>query len=143
MGLTRHLRSHLAGTRPGSAGALTVMFLVLTVASVHALCSVHLDGHGGAQAHDAGVHAAAATAQEAVVETAPEPLGGGSHGCSDQHDLTARCDPVLVSPGFLTTLPDRGAHRQPPAVVDQEHRAASSVADAEPPSLHALGISRT
>lgn len=141
MGLTRHLRSHLAGSRLGSAGALTVMFLVLTVASVHALCSVHLDGHGGAQAHDAGTHVA--NAQDAVVETAPEPLGGGSHGCSDQHDLTARCDPVLVSSGFLAALPDRGAHRHAPAVVDQDNRTASSVADAEPPSLHALGISRT
>jgi hypothetical protein len=112
------------------------MFLVLTVASVHALCGVHLDGHGGTQAH-------VANAQDAVVETAPEPLGGGSHGCSDQHDLTARCDPVLVSSGFVAALPDRGAHRQAPGVVDQDHRTASSVADAEPPSLHALGISRT
>ncbi|MGW2092592.1 hypothetical protein [Promicromonospora sukumoe] len=141
MGLTRHLRSHPAGTRPGSAGALTVMFLVLAVAGVHAVCGVHVDTHDGAQAHHAGAHVA--STQDAVVETAPEPLGGGSHGCSDQHDLTARCDPVLVSSGFLSALPDRGAQRHAPAVVDQEHRTATSVADAEPPSLHALGISRT
>lgn len=148
MGLTRHLRSLLAGPRRGAASVLTVMFLVLAVVSAHVLCSVQLDGetHSGAQAPDGGGQLAVydvASAHDAVVEVVPEPLGGDSHGCSDHHPVTTRCDPVLPPPLVLAVMPERTVQRLAPAVVHQDHRAASSAATAAAPSLHALGISRT
>ena len=128
--------------------ALTVMFLVLAVVSVHVLCSVHLDEHAhtGAQASDGGEVLAAhdvASAQDAAGEVVPEPLGGGSHGCSDHRAVTAQCDPILPAPLVLAAVPERTVQRIAPAAVHQDHRTATSVAVAAAPSLHALGISRT
>ncbi len=140
MSLTRRLRPLLAGTRRGSVSVLTVMLLVLTVVSVHALCSVHVDTHDGGEVLAAqGV----ASTQDPAVEVVPEPLGGASHGCSDHHSVTVRCDPVLPPSLVLAALPERTVQRLAPAAVHQDHRTASSVATAAAPSLHALGISRT
>lgn len=135
MSPTRRLRSLLAGTRRGSVSVLSVMIVALALVSVHVLCSVHLDrsdaGHGHGPA--AGVAA----------ETGSVPLGDESHGCGDHHSASAQCDPVLPSPVVSAVLPERTVQRTAPAAAYQDHRTADGVATPVPPSLHALGISRT
>ena len=139
MSPTRRLRSLLAGTRRGSVGVLSVMFVALALVSVHVLCSVHLErndaGHG---------HGEVSAATEATVPgTDSEPLGDESHGCGDHHSTSAQCDPLLPSPVVSAVLPERTVQRTAPAAAYLDHRTADGVATPVPPSLHALGISRT
>lgn len=147
MSLTCRLRSLLAAVRPGSTGVLSVMFLVLAVVSVHALCSVHVDEPQPGAGHTHGTSAVLAVdlagALEPAVEAEPEPLGGGTHGCGDHHTATAQCDPVLPAPLDLAVMPEPAAQRLAPAAAQQDHLALTSVVTAPAPSLHALGISRT
>ncbi|MFE7509208.1 hypothetical protein [Promicromonospora sp. NPDC057488] len=145
MSPARRLRSLLAGTRRGPVSVLSVMFVALALVSVHVLCSVHLErndaGHGhGEVAITTEVAAAAATA---VPGTSSAPLGDESHGCGDHHSTSAQCDPLLPSPVVSAVLPERTVQRTAPAAAYPDHRTADGVATPVPPSLHALGISRT
>lgn len=146
MNVTRRLRSLLAGARHGMSAVVAVMFLVLTVAGVHAVCSVHLDEHTHGAAHSHGDDGAPAAHGEvratAVQADALEPVGGSSSGCSDHERVTAQSDPLLLPAPVLATMPEPTAVRLAPTVVHRDHRTASTVT-ASAPSLHALGISRT
>ena len=122
---------------------LSVMFVALALVSVHVLCSVHLDrGHAG---HGHGeVPAVVSAAPAATVPgTGSEPLGDESHGCGDHHSTSAQCDPLRPSPVVSAVLPERTVQRTAPAAAYLDHRTADDVAAPAPPSLHALGISRT
>ncbi|MFI2488989.1 hypothetical protein ACH47X_18920 [Promicromonospora kroppenstedtii] len=140
MNPTRRLRPFLAGARRGSMSVLSVMFVALALVSVHVLCSVHLDrGHAG---HGHGEVPAVVSAAP-VPGTASEPLGDESHGCGDHHSTSAQCDPLRPSPVVSAVLPERTVQRTAPAAAYLDHRTADGVAAPVPPSLHALGISRT
>lgn len=128
------------------------MFLVLTVVSVHALCSVHLGEHAqdAAQAQDAGAVLTAhstthsvAEAGDAPAELVPGSLDGGPHGCSDRGPLIAQCDPVVPASLAPAAVPERSTQRIVAAIAHRARLTATGVADAAAPSLHALGISRT
>ncbi|MFI8526672.1 hypothetical protein ACIGB8_19605 [Promicromonospora sukumoe] len=151
MSPTRRPSSQLAGPRHGLAGAWAVLLLALAVVSVHVLCSVHLDEQAQGAGHS---HAASAlvSVDEAADEAAgdavgapavPEPAGGDSHGCSDHHQATAECDPVLPVPAGSAVLPDLTVRWQVPEAAHHASRVGPNGTVAAAPSLHALGISRT
>ncbi|WP_026365611.1 hypothetical protein [Promicromonospora sukumoe] len=142
MSPTRRLRSLLAGTRRGPVSVLSVMFVALALVSVHVLCSVHLDQGGAGHGHGE-VSAATAAAAAVVPGTESEPLGDESHGCGDHHSASAQCDPLVPSPVVSAVLPERTVQRTTPAAAYLDHRTPDGVATPVPPSLHALGISRT
>ncbi|WP_125777268.1 hypothetical protein [Antribacter gilvus] len=146
MSLTRHLRSLLADPRRETASVLTVMFLVLAVVSVHVLCNVHLDepAQSAGHSHQAPVpDAEQASAPTSVVEAAPAPLGGGSHGCSDHHSATAQCDPVTPTSPGPAVAPTSSVQWLVSDLAHAERAARHIGTVAAAPSLTALGISRT
>jgi len=147
MRLTRRLPSLLADPRRESANILTVMLVVLAVISAHVLCGVHLNeqAQGVGHSHEVAVQSAArapAAAETPVAEVAPAPLGD-SHGCSDHHSVTVRCDPVLQPPPGPAAVPELAMQWLVSDMAHHEPPVRSSVTVAAAPSLTALGISRT
>ncbi|WP_454852384.1 hypothetical protein [Promicromonospora soli] len=147
MNLTRRIRSFLAGSRREFAGVLTVMFLVLTLVGVPAVCDVPLDehGHSGTHTHAADQeHAApaAASTQDLAVEMGIGHHGGGPYDCSDD-PVTARYDRTLAPSPDLAAAQERAEPWHHAVGVSQERQVPTDQAVTAAPSLHALGISRT
>ncbi|MEV0894613.1 hypothetical protein [Promicromonospora sp. NPDC050262] len=143
MNLTRPARALLAEPRRGVTSVLAVMFLVLTVVGVQLLCGVHLDEAGHA-------HRESAVGQLAASGVAPAEAGGpsGHHGddpnhCSENRTVTARYDRTVSPSADLAGEPDLALRWLVPDIAHTQRGAASGVAVAAAPSLHALGISRT
>lgn len=126
---------------------LTVLFLVLTVVGMQALCSIHLDeaGHGGTHMDGAvGQHAAveAPAAQHAAEVTSGHDGEDPSH-CAESSPVTARYNRAVSPAVDLTGTPGLALQWLVPETAHYEPVTASGVAVAAAPSLHALGISRT
>ncbi|WP_454850073.1 hypothetical protein [Promicromonospora soli] len=153
MNLTRRIRSFLAGSRRGLASVLAVMFLVLTLVGVPAVCDVPLDehGHSGTRTYAADQeHAtlAAASTQDVAVEIVAVEMGIGHHGggpydCSDDSLVTARYDRTLAPSPDLAPAPERAEPWHHAPGVRRERRVPTDEVVTAAPSLHALGISRT
>lgn len=148
MNLTRALRSQFADPRRGFASLLTVMFLVLAVLGVQAVCSVHLDetGHSSTSAHDAvGQHTApaAATASDPTAHADSGHHGEGPSDCAEDRTVTARYDRTVSPSTDLAGAPPLAVQWLVPGIAPDGPRAPSGLAVAAAPSLHALGISRT
>ena len=146
MNLTRAARSLLAAPRRGFASVLTVMFLVLAVLGVQAVCGVHLDeAHSSTSAHGAvGQHSApaAATASDQASQADPEHPGDPNH-CSEDRTETARYDRTVSPSTDLAGVAPLAVHWLVPGITHHGPRAPSGQVAAAAPSLHALGISRT
>lgn len=129
------------------------MFLVLVVLGVQAVCGVHLDdaGHGTTSADGAaGHHAAQATVTtpDHVIAAAPGHHGGGHHGedpnhCAEDRTVTARSDRTVSPSMDLARVPPLAMQWLVPDIAEHCPKEPSGLAVAAPPSLHALGISRT
>ncbi|MFD2794488.1 hypothetical protein ACFS27_13355 [Promicromonospora vindobonensis] len=127
---------------------LTVMFLVLAVLGVQAVCGVHLDEAGHTSAlTDAGAGHHAASAGLGTSDQATE-ADLGHHGddpshCSEERTATARYDRTLSPFPDLAQAPDLAQQWLVPGIAHHAPRGPSGLAVAAAPSLHALGISRT
>lgn len=148
MNVTRVARSPLADPRRGFVSVLTVMFLVLAVLGVQAMCGVHLDeaSHGSAHMDDAaGHHAAPAMSDtsDQAIEVGPGHHGDDPSHCSEERTPTARYDRTLSPFPDLAQAPDLAQQWLVPGLAHHAPRAPSGLAVAAAPSLHALGISRT
>jgi hypothetical protein len=149
MNMTRRIRSLLAGSRRDPASVLTVMFLVLTVVGVQAVCSVHLDeaGHGAPHADAVVIQEQAvpgtASTQDPAVVSSPGHHGAGPDHCAEDRVVTARYDRTLSPVLDLATSPERTEPWFTCAPEREQRRVPKGMAVATAPSLHALGISRT
>ena len=148
MNLTRAACSQLADPRRGFASVLTVMFLVLALLGVQAVCSVHLDtpGHSSGAGHGTvGQHAApaAATASDQAVHTDLGHPGEAPSDCAEDRTVTARYDRTVSPSTDLDGAPPPAVQWHVPGIQPDRLRAPSGLAVAPAPSLHALGISRT
>ncbi|WP_454850157.1 hypothetical protein [Promicromonospora soli] len=148
MNLTRAARSTLADPRRGFASVLTVMFLVLAILGVQAVCGVHLDqaGHASAPLHGAvGQHAApaVATTPDQAAEAAPGYHDPDPTDCAEDRTENARYDRTLSPSTDLVGVAPTAVQWLVPDHTHLSPRASSDLVAAAAPSLHALGISRT
>jgi hypothetical protein len=147
MNLTFAARSPLADPRRGFASVLTVMFLVLAVLSVQAVCGVHPHEaeHSSASAYDSVGQQAAPPVATTLddVEMAPGHHGAGSHHCAEDRPVTARYERTQSPSTDLAEVPALAAQWLVPDIRLHAPRVPSGLAVAAAPSLHALGISRT
>jgi hypothetical protein len=148
MNLTRAARSLLADPRRGFASVLTVMFLVLAVLGVQAMCGVHLDeaDHGGGHAHAAvGQHVLpdVATASDHAAQADPEHPGEDPNACAEGSTVTARHDRTSSPSMDFSGAPSLALQWLVPDTAHHGPWVPSGSAVAAAPSLHALGISRT
>lgn len=148
MNLTRAARSQLADPRRGFASVVTVMFLVLALLGVQAVCSVHLDtaDHSSGATHGTvGQHAApaAAAASDQTAHSDRGHHGEDPSDCAEDRTVTARYDRTASPSTDLDGAPPRAVQWHVPGIAPDRPRAPSGLAAAPAPSLHALGISRT
>ncbi|MFI9486936.1 hypothetical protein ACIG47_11140 [Promicromonospora sp. NPDC052451] len=138
----RRLRALLAGPGPGSAGVLSVLFLVLAVLGGPVVCGIHSDEHPQAH-HGSAVEAASGPAGGLAPADRAEPTSdGGEAHCSDHGRATAQTDPVVSSSG-PAAVAEPAVQGIAPALAYPDHRTAPGVVRPAAPSLHALGICRT
>ncbi|MFI6428596.1 hypothetical protein [Promicromonospora sp. NPDC050880] len=146
MNLTRTARSPLAAPRRGFASDLTVMFLVLALLAVQAVCGVHLDeaDHGRTQPHGTvELQAPVAPAADQAAHADSERPGGDPNQCAEDRTLTARYDRTLSPSMVLVGAQSLALQWLVPDISHHGPQAPSGLAGAAAPSLHALGISRT
>ena len=147
MNLTRAARSPFADTRRAFASVLTVMFLVLAVLGIQAVCGVHHEG-GHSSAHldmAAGHHATSAVlgTPGQAGEADPGDHGGDLSHCSEERTATARYDRTLSPFPDLAEAPILAQQWLVPGIAHHATSEPSGLAVTAAPSLHALGISRT
>lgn len=146
MNLTRAARSPLAAPRRGFASVLTVMFLVLAVLGVQAVCGVHLHqvDHSGTPSHGAvEEHAHSVAAADHAAQIGAEHPGEDRNDCAEDRTVTARYDRTMSPSMDLAGAPSLAQQWLVPDIGHHERQAPSGLARALAPSLHALGISRT
>lgn len=147
MNLTRTARSPLAAPRRGFASVLTVVFLVLAVLGVQAVCGVHPHeaDHSGTSSHGAVEQHAplSAAASDQVAQIGAEHPGEDPNDCAEDRTVTARYDRTLSPSMDLVGVPSLALQWLVPDIAHHEPQAPSGPALAAAPSLHALGISRT
>jgi hypothetical protein len=148
MNLSRAARSPLAAPRRGFVSALTVMFLVLAVLGVQAVCGVHLDraGHASAPEHGAVGQRPVpdvVTTPDRAAEAAPGHDNPAPADCGEDRIETARYDRTLSPSTDLVGVAPLAVQWLVPDCTHHSPRASSDLVAAAAPSLHALGISRT
>lgn len=147
MDLTPRASSPFAASRRRLAHVLAVMTLVLAVAGVHVVCSVHLDEHTHAAVGEHGVAVsdlhAVADVGPAVAEVSSEPAGDGAHGCADHGTTAGQSDPVRPAPQGPAPVPALAVRWLVPDLARNAPQVVANVTSARAPSLHALGICRT
>lgn len=147
MNLSRAARSPLAAPRRGFVSVLTVMFLLLAVLGVQAVCGIHPHeaDHSSAQPHGAvQQHASsAAVMSDQAAQIEPEHPGEDPNHCAEDRTVTARYDRTLTPSIDLVVQPSLALQWLVPDIAHRASPAPSGLAVAAAPSLHALGISRT
>ncbi|GAB2489804.1 hypothetical protein GCM10027063_33870 [Promicromonospora xylanilytica] len=138
MRLPHRLRPVLSGSRHRATAVAAAMLLVLAAAGGQAACGVQAAEPTGAVVQGTTTVGRA----ESVTVSPAESMADGPSGCADHDTATAQSDPVPPSP-VPAAMPEHAAARMALIGARQVHRTASSVAVADAPSLHALGISRT
>lgn len=151
MDLTRAARPLPADSRRGFASVLTVMFLVLAVLGVQAVCGVHPHeadhgaGHGSTRPYTA-VGQQVPTVVTPSGQPAQSTLGHhgeGSNHCAEDRTVTARYDRTLSPLMDMAGAPSLALRWLVPDIAHHGVRTPAGLAVAAAPSLHALGISRT